>query len=221
MKAPRFSILLLVGLLATAGTTFAQMTGGQLRAGFSVESLIGQISLYLPTEATQGMYSGLGRGGSGGGAGQTAGQTQGTARPGAGGFRALFQFARDEKLFLTKDQLGKVLAVFVTLKASPMPTPSTAREIQASIDTILTAAQKAEFVDYQKQLQKAIDQLRQQYAANGGSGAGGQTGQSGQTSQTGQQRSGANAASTPLERRQREVDQFIKVLEDRLKQVGA
>jgi hypothetical protein len=219
MKALRFFSLSLVGVLAMGAAAFAQVPGGQLRAGFSVESLISQISLYLPPDATQGMYSGLGRGGAGASAtGQAAGQTQGAARAGTSGFRSLFQFTRDEKLYLTKDQLSKVLSVFTSLKDNPMPTPSKAKDIQASIDAILTVAQKAEFADYQKQMQKAIDQFRQQYAANGSSAAGGQTGQ---TTQPGQQRSGSTGALTPLERRQREVTAFVKILEDRLKQVGA
>ena len=239
MKAFRFSIITLVALLALSIAAFAQTTGTQPQAGFTVETLISQISLYLPEEATQGMLGGFGRGGAGGGgaATGTGTGTQGTARQGQatgqaagpGGFGQLFQFTRDAKLYLTKDQINKLLPIFTGLKDNPMPTPSKAKTVQSSVDAILTAAQKAEFVAYQKQMQKAIEDMRKQFAASGAAaganGAGGFPGggaaPGGEPGQARTGQGGGAAQVTPLQRRQREVDAFIKVLQDRLKQVGA
>jgi hypothetical protein len=61
-----------------------------------------------------------------------------------------------------------------------------------------------------------IEDFRKQMSANGANTGNGQ-------GQTGQARSGQNggAQMTPLQRRQRELDGFIKVLQDRQKQLGA
>jgi hypothetical protein len=102
------------------------------------------------------------------------------------------------------------------------------------VDALLSVAQKAEYADYQKQMQKAIEEIRKQFAASGASGAangqaggasggfGGANGAQGAEAGQGgtQQRQGA-AQLTPTQRAQRELDAFIKVLQDRQKQVGA
>jgi len=229
MKVYRVSLIVLVGLLVAGAVAFAQTPGATAQQGFTVETLISQLSLYLPEEATQGMLGGFGRGGApGGGAGATgaaSGAGTGTTAQGAArqGFAQAFQFTRDAKLYLTKDQINKLLPIFTGLKDNPMPTPSKAKTIQASVDAILTAAQKAEYAAYQKQMEKAIADMRKQFAASGASGAPGATGAGGfpgGADQAGQARTGQGggaAQMTPLERRQREVDAFIKVLQDRLK----
>jgi hypothetical protein len=244
-------VLVVTAALMLAGAAaWAQAPGpgAAPNQGFTVEVLLTQLSLYLPEESTQGLGGfGRGFGGQGGArAGTQGGQagaqaggqgtTQGTQ--GSGGqarqnFRQLFQYTRDAKLYMTKDQIAKLIPILQDLRANPLPTPSKARAVQASVDAILSVAQKAEYADYQKQMQKAIDEIRKQFAASNGSAGGGQAnagqggGQAGATDQPGgqagagggQARQGAQL--TPTERRQRELDAFIKVLQDRQKQVSA
>lgn len=185
--------------------------GGALSQGFNAQTLIVQLSLYLPEDSTRGMYGGFGgRGGQGGQGGQAA---QGARR-----FPQI-QFTRDPKLFLTKDQIAKLLPILLDLRENPMPTPSKAKEVQAGVDEILTVAQKAEYADFQRQVQKMIDDFRRQMAANGGSAGNGQGFGGGQ----GTQSQGGNGGTqmTPLQRRQRAIDSFVKVLQDRQKELGA
>jgi hypothetical protein len=219
-----------VGLLAAASVAWAQATGVMARQGFNVTTLIAELSLYLPEEATQGMY---GNGGRAGGQGQQAqgsgSQGQGTGSQAAGGQRQRFQinFTRDVKLFLTRDQITKILPILTGLKDNPMPTPSKARQVQADVDAILTAAQKAEYVEFQKQVEKLIQSYRQQMGASGGAagggagGSGGQQDQGAQAGQGGRTGQGGGQQPTQLQRRQRQVETFIKVLQDRQKQLGA
>jgi hypothetical protein len=237
-----------VAALVAASAASAQATGpgGTPVQGFSVPVLISQLSLYLPEESTRGLGGGGGFGGRGGtgnqgaqggqangaaagqgaqaGSGAAAGQAAGGQR--AQGFRQLLQFTRDPKLYLTKDQITKLLPILQGLRESPILTPSKAKQLQASVDALLSVAQKAEYADYQKQMQKAIEEIRKQFAASGASGAAGQgTGAVGGADQGGGQQRQANGAAggaqlTPTQRAQRELDAFIKVLQDRQKQVG-
>ncbi|MGA2976871.1 MAG: hypothetical protein ABSF77_16310 [Spirochaetia bacterium] len=239
MKRCVRTLVMLGGLLAavTAAGAQAPGPGGSPIQGFSSQALISELSLYLPPESTQGMYSAFG-GRGGGAAGQTGqagqgaqtGQAQGAgSQAGGRGFQQM-QFTRDPKLFLTKDQITKLLPLLLSLRDNPMPTPSKAKQVQADVDAILTVAQKAEYAEFQKQMQKLIQQFRQQMSANGGSGGFAASGQAGQGSQgqgsaqAGQQGSGQSGGAsqlTPLQRRQRQLDAFIKVLQDRLKQISA
>jgi len=244
MKRYGIVLISLAAFLASSLAAWAQAPapGGATTQGFTVETLVSQLSLYLPEDATQGMIGGFGGArGAGQAAGQGAnaqsgraqgtGQTQGQAGAGgAAGFGQLFNFTRDPKLFLTKDQIAKLLPILTALKANVMPTPSKAKQVQASVDAILTAAQKAEYDKYQKQMAKAMEEIRKQFAASGASGAGnaagqggfaGEQAQGGQAGQAGQQRQGGAAQVTPLERRQRQLDAFIKALQERQKQIGA
>ncbi len=230
----RFVIL---GAMIAAGTAlWAQAPGPGMtpQQGFTVEALLSQISLYVPEEATQGLLGGRFGGAGAGQAGQ--GRTQagqgGQSGQGAGAgqqsFRQLFQFTRDPKLYLTRDQIAKLIPILQGLRQNPLPTPSKAKQVQADVDAILSVAQKAEYEQYRQQMQKAIDQIRKQFAASGsganaagqggGNGSGGQQGQGGQAGQ-GQNRQGAQL--TPTERRQRELDAFIKMLQDRQKTLQA
>jgi hypothetical protein len=225
-----------VAMLASATASWAQAPGaGAAVQGFNVTLLISQLSIYLPEEATQRMYGG--RGGSAGGqqgqAGQQGAAAQGQAQGGQQGGLRRFQinFTRDPKLFLTRDQIARVIPIMTALKDNPMPTPSKAKQVQADVDAILTAAQKAEYAQFQKEVQKLIQSFRQQMSANGaGSGAAagalgggqdaGQGAQAGGTGRAGGAGQGG-AQLTVLQRRQRQVEAFIKVLQERQSQVGA
>jgi hypothetical protein len=195
--------LILAGMLAVAVTAAAQspLPGGRTPVqGFNVSMLIGQLSLYLPPEATQGMYSGFGgRGGA------------------AGGQRPQLQFTRDSTLFLTKDQIVRLLPVLTALRENPLPTPSKASQVQADVNGILTAAQKAEYEQFRKAMQDIIQRYREQAAANG-TGSGSRGGDQAGQAQGGAQNSGAQM--TPLQRRQHQLDAFIKVLQSR-RQLGS
>jgi hypothetical protein len=232
--------------LVAASAASAQVPGpgpgGTPVQGFSVPLLINELSLYLPEESTRGLGGFGGRGGAGGaqggqangaaaGQGAQAGGAagQGTGGQRAQGFRQLLQFTRDPKLYFTNDQITKLLPILQGLRESPILTPSKAKLLQASVDALLSVAQKAEYADYQKQMQKAIEEIRKQYAASGGGqGANGQgsgansgagAGQQGQPS-SGNGPSGASPLSA-TQRAQRQLDAFMKVLQERQKQVGA
>jgi len=232
-------------LAGTAAWAQAPAPGGTAPQGFTVETLLSQLSLYLPEDALPtGGLGGFGRGGTGTGTAQgaaagsgTTAQGGATARSGTtaqGGqnFGQLFQYKRDTKLFLTKDQITKLLPVLQGLRDNPVPTPSKAKAVQASVDGILTVAQKAEYADYQKQMAKAFEEIRKQFAAaQSGSGPGAGTGagpaggfgggQDPNGAQAGQQRQGSTGGTqlSLTERRQRELDAFIKALQDRQKQL--
>jgi hypothetical protein len=198
MMKTRIVFLTLTGLLAGGLAAWAQSptpNGTNPVQGFNVQSLVGELSLFLPPEATQGMY-----GGSGGRSAPAEGQ------------RPQQTFARNPALFLTKDQIGKLLPVLTALRESPLPTPSKALQVQADVNGILTTAQKAEYEQFRKAMQDVIQRYRQQAAANG-SGAGNQGDGQGRQFQGGAQNSGAQL--TPMQRRQRQLDAFIKVLQSR------
>ncbi len=192
----KYGIVLMTafGLLFAAVSAGAQAPGGALSQGFNAQTLIVQLSLYLPEDSTRGMYGGFGgRGGQGGQGGQAA---QGARR-----FPQI-QFTRDPKLFLTKDQIAKLLPILLGLRENPMPTPSKAKQVQAGVDEILTVAQKAEYADFQRQVQKMIQISagrwpRTAEAPGNGQGFGGGQGTQSQGGNGGTQ-------MTPLQRRQRQ-----------------
>jgi hypothetical protein len=209
MKTHGFPLLVLAGVLGTAVAAQAQAPGPggpTPMQGFTSTALVAQLSLYLPPEATRGMYGGRGAGQGGG--------TQGGAGQG-GGSRSALAFARDPKLYLTKDQIGRVLPILLSLRENPMPAPSRARQIQADVAGILTQAQKAEYERFRQAVQDLMQRFRQQAAANGGGGpAAGPGAMEGQ--RPGQD--GAGPQMTPLQRRQRQLDAFIEVLRQRQQQ---
>jgi hypothetical protein len=215
----KYLIATVVLVIAAAAWAQAPGPGGTPTQGFTVEGLISQISLYLPEDSFQG-FGGFDRAAQPGTGAQGSGQ-QDTARQ---NLRQLFQFERDPKLFLTREQIAKLLPVFQALRQNPLPTPSKAKQIQADVDAILSVAQKAEYTRYQKQMEKAFEEIRKQFAASA-AGSSGQAG-NGAFANRDAQGQGANgqdrqgAQLTPTERRQRELDAFIKVLLDRQKQLG-
>jgi hypothetical protein len=239
MKRYVFVIALAAASLIAGSAAWAQFPNpGGAQQGFTVETLLNQISLYIPEDQVPATAA-FGRGGQGGTGGQGTQGAQGSAgtartgqAAGAGqNLRQLFQFKRDTKLYLTKDQIGKLIPVLQGLKDNPVPTPSKAKSIQASVDGILTVAQKAEYAEYQKQMQKALDEMRKQFQSqSGGTGTGAGAGATGGgTAQgggfggqgadaNGQQRAAPTQAQI-IDRRKAELDAWIKVLQDRQKQL--
>jgi hypothetical protein len=242
----RIQLIVFAGLLAgmSLGAQAAGPGGPFSQQGFSSQLLVSQLSLYLPEEATRGMYRGFGgRANAPSAAGQNApsaqggqnapaGQAQGGGS--AGGFPQL-QFTRDPKLYLTKEQITGLIPILIALRDNPLPTPSKAKQVQADVDAQLTAAQKAEWAEFQKKLQDLIAQFRQRMGANSAAGQGStngagvqrqdqlQDGQNAPSAQGGQGggQAGGGPQPTLLQRRQRQLDAFIKVLQDRLKLASA
>ncbi len=218
MNRPRTALIVLAALVAGGAAASAQAApgpGGPVRRGFSSQVLVAQLSLYLPEEATRGMYRGpwaSGAGRPGGGSGGRSDAAGGQASP-------QIQFTRDPALLLTKDQITKLLPILQALRDAPFPTPSKAKQVQADVDAQLTAGQKAEWAELQKKMQAAIEEFRRRMAASGGSprvmSGGGADGDP--DAAAGGQPGGPLAASL-LERRQRQLDAFIEVLRTRLKQ---
>ena len=187
-----FAALAAVGAGGFAQTAGPGGTSGAAvpRQGFSVPGLVAELSLFLPAEATR----------------RPSGQ-QGQS----GQQRSAFRFTRDPKLFLTRDQTAKLLSVLSALRDDPMPTPSRARQVQADIDAILTAEQKAEYT----QFRKALEDLRQNFSRSGAQAQGGAA-QGDPTQQHGPAQDGGVPLTT-LERRQRQLDAFIRILQDRMR----
>jgi hypothetical protein len=210
----RIHFFVLVGLLAVCISA-----GAQAPRGFSSQMLVTQLSLYLPEEATRGMDRGFGGSGNAPSAqSASSGQASGGGAPAAGRGFPQIQFTRNPKLFLTKEQITGLLPILIALRDNPLPTPGKAKQVQADVEGQLTAAQKAEWTEFQKKLQELIDEFRQRMGAN--ASGGGQGSMSGQGSPTQGQDPGAQGSApqtTLLQRRQRQLDAFIKVLQDRLK----
>jgi hypothetical protein len=218
--------LVLAGLLAGGSAASAQQPPS-LQGGFSVEKLLFELSLFMPER--QGAPGAFGGGGAGGGG--MGGGAGGTARQGGagGGQGAPFHFNRDPALSLTGDQIAKILPIMNDLKASAFPTPSRAKTIQAGVDGVLTKAQKAGWDKLLKDLEKA----RGDSQGQGGQGQGGGRNFATMTPEEQKQlldrlpedqrkafqermkAAQAEAKLTPEQRRVRQIDRFIKELEDR------
>jgi hypothetical protein len=203
-------VVLAAGLLAGGGAAVAQAPPS-LTGGFSVEGLLFELSLFVP-------------GGGGQGAPQQGGQQ-----------RSPFRIERDPALFFTSDQIDALLPVMRDLKASPFPTPSRAKALQAKVDAVLSKSQKAAWDRTRKDLEKA------QADAQARSGSQGQAGGQGGgfrnfSSMTPEQQKElldrmpeeqrrafqermkgmeAEAKLSPPERRARQIDRFIAQLEAR------
>ncbi len=218
----------LVGVKPSAAQDFgsAAAAGPQ---GFNSQILVFELSLFLPQEALgkafgAGGHGGSGRSGSGAAAGGGAGAQQGQA---GNSQRTTPRFVRDPKLFLTKDQVDRLLPILKALKDNPMPSPSKARQIEVDIDTIITKSQKTEYGDWRKEMAKFRQELRQRFAASGGQNGsaqgggapgGGAPGGAGEGSPGQAGSRGPADGSAPrmneLERRQRLLESFIGALQD-------
>jgi hypothetical protein len=225
VRNPRIGLFFVACLAAAAANAAAQDQApgpaGSPPRGFSSQMLITQLSLYLPEEATRGMNRGFA--GRPGGPSAQEGQPGQTGQ-GAGARPPFPQIPRDPKLFLTREQITRLLPILTALRESPLPTPAKAKQVRADVDAVLTADQKGEWTSFQKKLQDFMQQFRQGTGANGppGQGATGGAGSAGGAGTAG----GAGAPggapqATLLQRRQRQLDAFIKVLQDRLNVAGA
>jgi hypothetical protein len=216
-------MLAILGCIVAGTAAWAQSSapGGMTAAqGFNVALLTSQLSLYLPEDATRAMYSDFG--GRAGGTGQAQGDQAPAGQAQRGQQRMQNLFTRDPQLFLTRDQIARLLPILITLKENPLPTPSRAKQVQADVDSLLTVAQKAEYERFRKTVEDLIQRGREPatfgYRQQAGDGAGGQGG--GQSQQAQRGGPGTGARMTPMERRQRQLDAFIKVLQSRQKELG-
>ena len=208
-----------------AQTAAATGAGGGIETarGFNSEAIVFELSLFLPREALgkafgaagSGAYgraggggtANQGGGGSNGGVGGVGGGYNGGGGAGAGGAGSggggaspqgqIPQFIRDPKLFLTKDQVDRLLPLLATLRDNAIPSPSKARQIEAELNTIITKEQRAEYADWQRAMARLRQELRQRFASSGGQGAysrgGGAPGASGSPDLSG----GPGASGTP------------------------
>lgn len=235
------------GFLAAASTAGAQAAGTQggaaptPQSGFNVENLLMELSNFLPEE-----YAGFGGrgffvGGPGGqgapdqgapdqgqqGQGQQGqGQQQRNAQQGAtgGGQRPqgfeIPQFKRDAKLMLTAKQVDALLPALQDLQKTPYPTPSQAKKVTATVDATLTKQQKDAYDKYVKERDKALAELRKQFASRAqGQGSGTQGGGfvmrgEGDNAGTadGQRQQGQRQQVDPAELRKRMLAGFIENL---------
>ena len=162
---------------------------GGAAQGFNSQTLVFELSLFLPQDALgrafgaggRGAYGNSGKGGARPEAGGAGGTTGGGGAAGGGAQVSRdrpARFVRNPRLFLTKAQVDSLLPVLVELRNNAMPSPSKARRIEAEIDTILTKAQKSEYADWRKAMESYLRELRQRFAASGGPGASGGQGAS-------------------------------------------
>lgn len=242
----RFSLvvaLVAASLFLSAVSAGAQLAGQATQSGFSVENVLMELSMFLPEGAVSfGMnrFGGLGQGGQAGAqAGaqrQSSGQTggQGAAGQGATGqaaaqgantqafaaMRNLLTFQRDPKLFLTAKQVDALVPMLKDLQQNPFPTPGKAKQAQATLDSALTKQQKDAWDKYVKQRDKAMEQLRQQFAnrqggtsgqggTGQGSGAQGSTGRTGDAASGQGQANGQRVQRDPAEMRKEEIKAFL------------
>jgi hypothetical protein len=148
------------------------------------------------------------------------------------------RITRDPALFLTGEQIDKILPIMRDLKASPFPTPSRAKTIRAGVDAVLSKAQKGSWEKAQKDLAKA----RADAQASAGSQPGGQAGGFRNfSSMTPEQQKEllqrlpedqrkafqdrmkaveADGKLSPEQRRVRLIDRFIGQLEERRAELG-
>lgn len=230
------------GLLVAAASAGAQASGAATApSGFSVESLIAELSCFLPEE-----YAGFGgRGflvGTPGGATPAAtpgGATGGTAAQGTGqqatpggqtgqarqggqrpqGFE-IPQFKREAKLMLTAKQVDALLPVLQDLQKTPFPTPSQAKKVTTTIDATLTKQQKDAYDRYVKERDKAMEELRKQFQSRVGTqGAQGTAPQGGFVArgEGGSAQSGQGQQRQqmdPAELRRQMLEAFIKNLQE-------
>ena len=219
------------GLILAALPVGAQATGtATAQAGFNVENLLMELSNFLPEE-----YAGFGgRGfliggpnaapGSATGSAATtqgAGQQGGTANQRPQGF-SIPEFKRDAKLMLSAKQVDALLPVLLDLQKTPFPTPSQAKKVTTTVDATLTKQQKDAYDKYVKERDRALEEMRKQFAARAqGSGTQGTQGggtftreNPGGETGDGQRPQGQRQQMDPAELRKQMLEGFIKNLQD-------
>jgi len=143
------SAFLVLGLASCATTNGPQRSPQETEA----QKLIQEVSIFLP-EASRG--GGPGQGGPGG-----SGDPSGV-------------FQRDESLFLSKDQVAKVLPILTALKAKSSATAEDIKKARLDTEILLTDAQKAEYKVFQAEMEKMEKQMSE--APKQGPGGMGQPG---------------------------------------------
>jgi hypothetical protein len=234
------------GLLFTVLPAGAQATGTTTaQSGFNVENLLMELSNFLPEEYAsfggRGFFVGGPNGAPGGAApGGAAATTQGSGQQGGTTGQAapsgqanqrpqgfdIPQFKRDTKLMLTAKQVDALLPVLQDLQKTPYPTPSQAKKVTTTVDATLTKQQKDAYDKYVKERDKAMEELRKQFASRAqGSGTqgaqGGATGggvvtrdNAGDGTGTGQRTQGQRQQVDPAELRKQMLEGFIKNLQE-------
>jgi len=190
------SALAMIAGIALAPWAHAQSPAASAQQGFTVQAFIGEVSLFLPPGMLR-PAQGFGRG---------PGQAQQGTQQGSPQGRPQLQFTRDPKLYLTKDQVDKISPIVASLKDNPMPSPAKAKDVQSGLDAVLSAAQKAEYADYQKAIAKFRADMQSRRSASGQQGA--------------PQGAPLGAQMSQLQRRQRMIEAFIKALGDYRAQIG-
>ncbi len=227
IKTLKTGALMALCIFAAAGTAAAQTAA----TGFNVQDLIMKLSLFLPEDVSGG-GAGFRAPPPGGGTAtnqpKTGAQAQnpGTAQP-----RPQFQYTRDQKLFLTKDQTGKLIPMLQGLRENPLPSPTKAKKLEADVAAILTAAQKAEYDKYLKAMEKARQDFQKSGNAQGqapnfrnmtdaerqqflGSLPADQRQRLQDRAGQGSQGGTGGAQLSQTERRQRQLDEFIVVMQN-------
>jgi hypothetical protein len=189
-----------LAILFTAPGSYAQAASGEAGAaspaqGYSVPAMLMELSIFLPE----------------GPGGLVAGSRQETPRgPGRlNEMRTLVENHRDPKLFLDLEQIGTLLPLLQALYQNPFPTPEAARKLQATVDGLLTSGQRSALEGFRKERDALIARFhRQAGAGQGGPGQG-----------PAQPGSGPRRL-TPLEWRQRLIEAFIGLLNQRKKELA-
>jgi hypothetical protein len=222
------------GLLFAALPAGAQATvTATAQTGFNVENLLMELSSFLPEEYAgfggRGFFGGGPNGAPGGaapGSGQQGGTTQQTAPSGQASQRPqgfdIPQFKRDAKLMLTAKQVDALLPVLQDLQKTPYPTPSQAKKVTTTVDATLTKQQKDAWDKYVKERDKALEEMRKQFASRvQGSGTTGTQGggtitrdNAGDGTGNGQRAQGQRQQVDPAELRKQMLEGFIKNLQD-------
>ena len=190
MRAPA-AISLLLALAVSAG--YAQNGAGSPGQGFSVPAMMSELAIFLP-ESPAGP--------------KEAGGEQVPGRP--NGLRALMQSHRDPRLFFGLEQVNALLPLLQALYQNPFPTPPAARRLQATLDGLLTPAQRAALESFRRQRDALFARARQQAGAGEASPAPGTAAQTGSPGRR----------LTPLQRRQAMIEALIGMLKQRKKELG-
>jgi hypothetical protein len=178
----------LIGLLLASVAFYGYSQAGTPEPGFSVPAMIGELAIFLPESPTS--------------AQQPEGQ-QAPSRP--NGLRALVQSHRDPRLFFDLAQVDSLLPLLQALWQNPFPTPHAAKKLQATLDGLLTPAQRAALERFRRERDELIARAGQQAGGAGGS----------------QQPGSAGRETTPLLRRQAMIEALIGRLKQRKKELAA
>ena len=207
------------GLFIAAASAGAQAAGAPAPSqGFSVENLLMELTLFMPEEYARFRVFG-GPGGSGGAAaGAPSGSGQQGTQPQAGqggqrlGGGALPEFKRDPRLMLTAQQVDALLPALEELRKTPFPTPSQAKKVTATVEATLTKQQKDAYDKYVKERDKALEEMRKQFAARSGAQGQGAQGQGMQGTQGPAQ--GQRPQMDPAELRRQMLDAVVKNMQE-------